>query len=148
MTAEDWMSIPEIGNYSIKKDKKDKYVPVPDRVIEGGRRELDTTTTVDVSETDSATTKNLSEFGEARGAVLSLKLDKISDSVKGQSTVDRSGYLTDLNSLPFANVAGGDVDIGDMKKARLLMKSVIETNPKHAPGWIAAARLEELDGKL
>lgn len=25
---------------------------------------------------------------------------------------------------------------------------MITSDPKHAPGWIAAARLEELDGKL
>jgi pre-mRNA-processing factor 6 len=36
----------------------------------------------------------------------------------------------------------------DIKKARLLLNSVISTNPKHAPGWIAAARLEEVAGKL
>lgn len=36
----------------------------------------------------------------------------------------------------------------DVKKARLLLKSVITTNPKHAPGWIAAARLEEVTGHL
>ena len=30
----------------------------------------------------------------------------------------------------------------------MLLKSVINTNPKHAPGWVAAARLEELAGKL
>ena len=35
-----------------------------------------------------------------------------------------------------------------MKKARLLLKSVINTNPKHAPGWIAAARLEEVTGRM
>lgn len=35
-----------------------------------------------------------------------------------------------------------------MKKARLLLKSVINTNPKHAPGWIAAARLEEVTGRI
>ena len=35
-----------------------------------------------------------------------------------------------------------------MKKARLLLKSVITTNPKHAPGWIAAARLEEVTGHM
>lgn len=39
-------------------------------------------------------------------------------------------------------------DINDMKKARLLLKSVRETNPKHPPGWIASARLEEIAGKL
>ena len=41
-----------------------------------------------------------------------------------------------------------DAEISDIKKARLLLKSVINTNPKHAPGWIAAARLEEVAGKL
>jgi pre-mRNA-processing factor 6 len=30
----------------------------------------------------------------------------------------------------------------------LLLKSVVNSNPKHAAGWIAAARIEELDGKL
>ena len=36
----------------------------------------------------------------------------------------------------------------DVKKARLLLKSVITTNPNHAPGWIAAARLEEVTGRM
>jgi len=35
-----------------------------------------------------------------------------------------------------------------VKKARLLLKSVRETNPKHPPAWIASARLEEVTGKL
>ena len=35
-----------------------------------------------------------------------------------------------------------------MKKARLLLKSVRETNPKHPPAWIASARLEEVTGKI
>ena len=39
-------------------------------------------------------------------------------------------------------------DINDVKKARLLLKSVRETNPNHPPGWIASARLEEVTGKL
>ena len=36
----------------------------------------------------------------------------------------------------------------DIKKARALLKSVITNNPNSASGWIAAARVEELDGKL
>ena len=53
-------------------------------------------------------------------------------------------YLTDLSSLKVLNEA----DISDMKKARHLMRSIISTNPKHAPGWVAMARLEEMAGKL
>lgn len=37
-------------------------------------------------------------------------------------------------------------DINDIKKARLLLKSVRETNPNHPPAWIASARLEEITG--
>ena len=51
---------------------------------------------------------NINEIGEARGTVLSLKLDKISDSVVGKTNVDTKGYLTDLNSLPINT----DADIG------------------------------------
>jgi len=68
----------------------------------------------------------------------------MSDNVKGQTTVNSSGYLTEMNSIN-VNTAN---NINDFKKARLLLKSVINTNSKHIPGWIAAARLEELDGKI
>jgi pre-mRNA-processing factor 6 len=53
-------------------------------------------------------------------------------------------YLTDLNSIKVSTEA----EIGDIKKARLLLKSVTSTNPGHGPGWVAAARLEEVAGKL
>ena len=36
----------------------------------------------------------------------------------------------------------------DIKRARALLKSVITNNPGSASGWIAAARVEELDGKI
>lgn len=64
--------------------------------------------------------------------------------MSGQTVVDPKGYLTDLQSMIPQH--GGDIN--DMKKARLLLKSVRETNPKHAPAWIASARLEEIAGKL
>lgn len=54
----------------------------------------------------------------------------MSDSVSGQTVVDPKGYLTDLQSMLPSH--GGDIN--DVKKARLLLKSVRETNPKHPPG--------------
>jgi hypothetical protein len=77
-------------------------------------------------------------FSLVREQVLGLKLDKMSDSVSGQTVVDPRGFLTDLNSLKNPSQA----EIGDIKKARLLLKSMITTNPNHGMGWIAAARLE------
>lgn len=58
--------------------------------------------------------------------------------------VDPKGYLTDLQSM--IPTYGGDIN--DIKKARLLLKSVRETNPNHPPAWIASARLEEVTGNL
>ncbi|CAI7993816.1 Pre-mRNA-processing factor 6, partial [Geodia barretti] len=76
--------------------------------------------------------------------MLGVKLDQVSDSVSGQTVVDPKGYLTDLNSITPQSTG----DINDVKKARLLLKSVITTNPSHAPGWIASARLEEVTGHI
>lgn len=55
---------------------------------------------------------------------------QVSDSVTGQTVVDPKGYLTDLQSM--IPQYGGDIN--DIKKARLLLKSVRETNPRHPPG--------------
>ena len=63
-------------------------------------------------------------------ATLSSSTKQVSDSVSGQTVVDPKGYLTDLQSMLPSH--GGDIN--DVKKARLLLKSVRETNPKHPPG--------------
>jgi pre-mRNA-processing factor 6 len=73
-----------------------------------------------------------------------LSLDKKSGSVSGTSTVDRKGYLTELGSRP----VNSESDIGDFKKARAIVKSIINCNPKNPDGYISAARVEVLDGKI
>jgi len=52
--------------------------------------------------------------------------------------------MTDLNSLKI----NSETEINDLKKARVLLKAVIKANPLSSSGWVAAARVEELDGKL
>ena len=52
--------------------------------------------------------------------------------------------MTDLKSLKI----NSETEINDLKKARALLKAIITSNPKNTNGWIAAARVEELDGKL
>jgi pre-mRNA-processing factor 6 len=61
-----------------------------------------------------------------------------------QTTVNKEGYMTDLNSIKIST----ETEISDLKKARALLKSVVLSNPKNSSGWIAAARVEELDGKV
>ncbi|GFS41109.1 pre-mRNA splicing factor-like protein [Actinidia rufa] len=155
LSAQEWDSIPEIGDYSMRNKKKrfESFVPVPDTLLEKARQEQEHVTALDPksraaggTETPWAQTPvtDLTAVGEGRGTVLSLKLDRLSDSVSGLTVVDPKGYLTDLKSMKITS----DAEISDIKKARLLLKSVIQTNPKHPPGWIAAARLEEVAGKI
>ena len=54
--------------------------------------------------------------------------------------VDPKGYLTDLQSMLPSH--GGDIN--DVKKARLLLKSVRETNPKHPPGKLVSLSVRHL----
>ena len=81
---------------------------------------------------------DLRKIGQARNTLMDLKLKQSSDSVSGQTVVDPKGYLTDLQSM--IPTHGGDIN--DVKKARLLLKSVRETNPHHPPAWIASARFD------
>lgn len=160
ITEDEWNSIPEVGDLVRKKGRKqnnplyERYTPVPDSVLKNGIKENEFVSTLDTKQTlygglttpaeTTTTTTDFEQFGRARDKVLGIKLDQISDSVSGQSVIDPKGYLTDLNSV----VVKSDAEISDIKKARMLLKSVITTNPKNAPGWIAAARLEEFAGKV
>ncbi|KAL8142470.1 hypothetical protein V2J09_015502 [Rumex salicifolius] len=155
MSADEWDNIPETGDHSNRNKKKrfESFVPVPDTLLEKARQEQEHVTALDPrsrgaggTETPWAQTPvtDLTAVGEGRGTVLSLKLDRLSDSVSGLTVVDPKGYLTDLKSMKI----NSDAEISDIKKARLLLKSVTQTNPKHPPGWIAAARLEEIAGKI
>ncbi|XP_056171510.1 protein STABILIZED1 [Syzygium oleosum] len=155
MSTQEWDSIPEIGDYSLRNKKKrfESFVPVPDTLLEKARQEQEHVTALDPKSRAAGGTEtpwsqtpvtDLTAVGEGRGTVLSLKLDRLSDSVSGLTVVDPKGYLTDLKSMKITS----DAEISDIKKARLLLKSVTQTNPKHPPGWIAAARLEEVAGKI
>ena len=86
------------------------------------------------------------EIGQARDKILSLKLDQVSGTTtSGTATsVDPKGYLTSLDSVAIKSEA----EIGDIKRARMLFDSLVKSNPKHAPGWIAAACLEEHAGRM
>jgi len=155
LSTEDWYSIPEIGYYSLQNKKKrfESFVPVPDTLLEKARQEKEHVIALDPKSRASGGTEtpwvqtpvtDLTVVEEGRGTVLSLKLDRLSVSVSGLTVVDPKGYLTDLKSMKITS----DAEISDIKKARLLLKSVTQTNPKHPPGWIAAARLEEVAGKI
>jgi len=155
VSFEEWDSIPDVGDHSLKlkqKKEKESFLPLPDYLLAGGlsnnragilsAQETMSQKPGDLHTDAGATT--VTGLAEARGAVLTLKLDKMSDSVTGQTVVDPRGYLTDLSSIR----VNTDAEVGDIKKAEALLHSVTSTNPKHAPGWVAAARVQEFAGRI
>ncbi|GBF98664.1 hypothetical protein Rsub_11658 [Raphidocelis subcapitata] len=152
VSESEWEAIPEIGDYTIKRQKRETYAPAPDSLLTAAANASGATggaTALDVNGLatpagSASSVASLTDIGEGRSTVLGLKLDSMADSVSGQTVIDPKGYLTDLSSMKITSAT----EVADIKKARLLLKSVITTNPHHGPGWIAAARLEELAGKL
>ena len=154
------MSLPEVGDARNRKQRNaraDKLTPIPDSILAKAALSKETTTMLDSRDQKfsglTSTLGGLStptgdidmkKIGQARNTLMDMKLTQASDSVTGQTVVDPKGYLTDLQSM-LPNYGG---DINDIKKARLLLKSVRETNPNHPPAWIASARLEEVVGKM
>lgn len=141
VSLEQWAAIPDIGDYSVKKQKFQKFTPVPDSLLERARQE-NAYVAADVSGTTVQT--DLAALGAGRISVLEHNLDLAGGTSASTQTVEHDGYLSAMTG---ANISV-DTDIGDVKKARLLLKSVTTANPTHAPGWIAAARLEEKVGKM
>ena len=152
VTEDEWAAIPDVGDFSLKYKQKrrqqDNITPITDQLLDqqkkmnhdatSGTAAIGANTMIDGGMT---TVTNISGLSAARGTVLGMSLDK---QVSGQQTsLDASGYLTSLSSTKVATTA----EVGDITKARLLLKSVRDTNPKHGPGWIASARVEEAAGK-
>ncbi|PWA31670.1 hypothetical protein CCH79_00006719 [Gambusia affinis] len=165
VSEEEWLSIPEVGDARNKRQRNprhEKLTPVPDSFFSKHLQSGENHTSVDPLQglgglntpypgsmtpglmTPGTGELDMRKIGQARNTLMDMRLSQVSDSVSGQTVVDPKGYLTDLNSM--IPTYGGD--ISDIKKARLLLKSVRETNPHHPPAWIASARLEEVTGKL
>jgi len=162
VTEDQWASIPDVGDNSLRykqNRRQDVFTPITDSLLESRSMINEDATSGNATLAGTAQTTatapnsnksglqsvvvNMSGLAEARGTVLGMSLDKMSDSVSGQTTIDPKGYLTSLSNTKISTAA----EVGDIHKARILLKSVRDTNPKHGPGWIAAARVEEAAGK-
>ena len=156
VSYDEWMALPEVGDARNKRQRNpraDKLTPIPDSLLAKTAMSNETTNMIDSHDqkyggmssiSGMSTDIDMKKIGQARNTLMDMKLTQVSDSVSGQTVVDPKGYLTDLQSM-LPNYGG---DINDIKKARLLLKSVRETNPNHPPAWIASARLEEVVGKI
>ncbi|RAH65841.1 U4/U6-U5 snRNP complex subunit PRP6 [Aspergillus aculeatinus CBS 121060] len=166
VSEDEWANLPEVGdltgkNRRAKQNLRQRFYAVPDSVIASARdsTQFETTVADDGAQTSAAagaesadgTITNFANISAARDKVLQVRLDQAAmgssgDSASGSATnIDPKGYLT---SLTQSELKAGEVEIGDIKRVRVLLESVTKTNPKHAPGWIALARLEELAGRV
>ena len=164
VSEDQWANLPEVGdltgrNKRAKQNLRQRFYAVPDSVIASARdsTQFDTSVAEDGTGTDvradgaDGTMTNFADIGAARDKVLKVRLDQAAvgsgaDASGGSATsIDPKGYLT---SLTQSELKAGEVEIGDIKRVRVLLESVTKTNPKHAPGWIALARLEELAGRI
>ncbi|KAI0472885.1 pre-mRNA splicing factor [Xylariaceae sp. FL0804] len=163
VTEEEWAALPEVGdltgkNKRARQARHQRFYVVPDSVLAaaGSAGELGTTVADDggasngASDGQDGTMTNFAKIGQARDKVLQVRLDQASQSgtstTSGSATsVDPKGYLT---SLAKSQLPESAAQVGDINRVRELLESVIKTNPNNGPGWIAAARLEELAGKI
>lgn len=140
VSLEEWASIPEPGDYSGRNkrinQREDLLTAVPDSILASALKSDHLATSIEP--------QNLTFIGKARDKVLGINLDRASINVSGQAEVDAEEYMEVLDSTSTKS----NFQVGDMKKARLLLSSVTKTNPRHGAGWIAAARLEETAGQL
>ncbi|KAL2787273.1 hypothetical protein BJX66DRAFT_327988 [Aspergillus keveii] len=167
VSEDEWANLPEVGDLTGKNRRtkqnlrmQQRFYAVPDSVLASARdsSQFDTTVADDGSQTDGLAADgadgmitNFANISAARDKVLQVKLDQAAmgssgDTTSGSATsIDPKGYLT---SLTQSELKAGEIEVGDIKRVRVLLESVTRTNPKHAPGWIALARLEELAGKI
>ncbi|KAJ2753143.1 U4/U6 x U5 tri-snRNP complex subunit Prp1 [Coemansia pectinata] len=154
LTADEWAAIPDVAQLAetaarakrrrVAADPRrgnnlgERMVQVPDSALVGvlasGGMDDSISARVPTTADDGAAT-DLRALGQARDAVLRMKLDAAGQATSLKST-DAAGYLTSLSSE-------SALGIGDLARARKLLKSVTQASPTHAAGWIAAARLEE-----
>ena len=88
VTDQEWESIPEVGNLTRKKRRKDERTfVVPDSVIVGDRAKTEYESSLDTgASAESGTMTNFVEIGQARDKILSLKLDQVSSVVSESAT--------------------------------------------------------------
>ncbi|CAN8106404.1 unnamed protein product [Discula destructiva] len=158
VTDEEWQNIPDVKDMTGKtkrerEARRQRFYAVPDSVLAAARDVGEMGTTV--SDEGGADAKdgsmtNFAKIGAAQKKVLEARLDQASQtsgtatSLGTSTSVDAKGYLTSMaraGEIP-------EVNVGDVDFARKLLKSAYESNPLHPPAWVAAARVEELAGKV
>ncbi|EGS18504.1 pre-mRNA splicing factor prp1-like protein [Thermochaetoides thermophila DSM 1495] len=157
VTEEEWANLPDPKDLTgrtkrARQARMQRFYAVPDSVLAAARDQgqFGTTVVEDGTATEvnkDGTVTDFAKIGAARDKVLRARLEQQSQSsgiaTAGSATsIDPKGYLTSL-----ANASVGEQSIGDIEQFRKMLKSAVDSNPKQAASWIAAARLEIAAGK-
>ncbi|KAL2196558.1 PRP1 splicing factor, N-terminal-domain-containing protein [Corynascus similis CBS 632.67] len=157
VTDEEWANLPDPKDLTgrtkrARQERMQRFYAVPDSVLAAARDQGQFGTTVadDGTATEGnrdGTVTDFAKIGAARDKVLRARLEQQSQSsgiaTAGSATsIDPKGYLTSLS-----NIQGAEQSIGDIEQFRKMLKSAVDSNPKQAASWIAAARLEIAAGK-
>ncbi|KAJ4306084.1 U4/U6 x U5 tri-snRNP complex subunit Prp1 [Collariella sp. IMI 366227] len=159
VTDEEWANLPDPKDLTgrtkrARQERMQRFYAVPDSVLAAARDQGQFGTTV-ADDSGAATeggdrdgtVTDFAKIGAARDKVLRARLEQQSQSsgiaTAGSATsIDPKGYLTSLSSMQ-----GAEQSIGDIEQFRKMLKSAVDSNPKQAASWIAAARLEIAAGK-
>ena len=145
LSQSDWENIPEIKDFTIKKRKIERFIPITDSEIMAALNDI----IIPLKEEKEKET-NLENVGKAKNSILKMLIDKIGEEKGEKNSVDRLSYLTELNTLNKDNVVNplnSFEGVQDMKKAKLLLNNLITTNPENPLSWISASRLELMDNE-
>ncbi|EAQ92293.1 hypothetical protein CHGG_00528 [Chaetomium globosum CBS 148.51] len=158
VTDEEWASLPDPKDLTgrtkrARQERMQRFYAVPDSVLAASRDQGQFGTTVAddggaaAEGNKDGTVTDFAKIGAARDKVLRARLEQQSQSsgiatAGGATSIDPKGYLTSLS-----NIQGAEQSIGDIEQFRKMLKSAVDSNPKQAASWIAAARLEIAAGK-
>lgn len=132
INLEEWNNLPDAKTRLKSKGKKEHHIPISDRVIQESFQE---------NQMSSGVVTNVNE---AKGIIIASHLKRPDNSASVVQSVDAKGYLTQMESMKPLNID----EVEDLKKIRILIKSLITTNPHQPQGWLAASRVEEKDGNI
>lgn len=96
MSYKDWESIPEAQDFSIKKQKREKYTPMSDSLLSQKLNESALSTSINVTDTDGLQSRigDINEIGSVRKTMFEVKMDSIDSQIKGRTEIDKEGYKT------------------------------------------------------
>lgn len=156
VSAEEWANLPEVGdltrkNKRARKNMDQRFYAVPDTVLASAQTQGAMDSSIETETGPDGTMTDFRSISSARDKMLGLKLDQANrsgtatvvgtgDSSGGFTNIDPKGYLTSLTG----SVIPSTTEIGDIRRVRPLLESLVKTDPKEPRGWIGLARLEEL----